>query len=146
MNDDRVGGKIPDIVPYFNLQHFDSTGWRDVALILPYNLWEIYGDTSVIYKNLSLIEDYVRQQQSTAVDYLWEKSHYGDWLNHEQKCDQRVLATLANIYCFECAIKMLRAINRPFEWVQSFLDNVKEKFRKTFMKEDGEIFQGTQTV
>ena len=146
INDDREGGKIPDIIPFFNLQRLDSTGWRDVAIILPYNLWEIYGDTSVIYKNLSLIEDYIKQQQSTAVDYLWEKSYYGDWLNHEQKCDPGVLATLANIYCFECAIKMLKAIDKPFEWVQSFLDNVKEKFTKTFIKEGGEIFQGTQTV
>lgn len=146
INDDRVGGKIPDIVPFFNLQGMDRTGWRDVAIVLPYNLWDIYGDIDVIIRQLPMIKDYIALQMTTAKGYLWEKSHYNDHLNINQKCDEGVLATLCNTYCFMLAIKMLQAVGEDVTEIEKFLKKVKERFISTYVSENGEIVQGTQTV
>lgn len=146
IEDDRDGGRIPDMVPYFNVMNLDSTGWRDAAVIVPYNLWEMYGENSVIRENLSIIKDFIAHQQSMAVDYIWEKSFYNDWLNIDQKCDPAVLATLFNIYSFTLTIAMFKAVGEPYMHIQSDVEKMKAKFKEKFVGEDGSILQGTQTV
>ena len=146
IDDARRGGAIPDIVPYFGIMRFDSMAWRDVAVILPYNLWDIYGDTQVIKKHFTMINDFIELQKSTAVDYLWNKCMHNDWLNIDQPCHDTVLATLCNILCFKYVIKMFKAIDKPYEHLQAFLDKVIEQFKHSFISEDGEILQGNQTV
>lgn len=146
INDSRQGGLIPDIVPYFGLMRLDSVAWRDVAIILPYNLWDIYGDTEAIKNNLPMIKDFIELQKSTSVNYLWDRCIFGDWLNVDQPCHKTVLATLCNILCFNLAIKMYKAIGEPYESLQEFVDKVITRFKVEFISKDGEILQGNQTV
>ena len=146
IEDDRDGGKIPDVVPYFGVAPFDSTGWRDVCVVLPYNLYQIYGDKEKTKTYIPMINDFFHRQQETAVDYIWEKCNYNDWLNIDHECDNAVLSGLINLYVFSLIIELFNYVGEDASEVIDYTNKVREKFISAFMSDGGVIKQGTQTV
>ena len=145
IDDDRVGGKIPDIVPYFNLQYFDSCGWRDVAVVVPYNLWQMYGNVDVIKKYKPMLDDFVEQQLSTMNDYIWEKAYYGDWLNADNETDHAVLATSLQAISMLMIAEMYKAVGFDNEKHYAIYKNIKRAYRASFVDETGKIKGDSQT-
>lgn len=55
-----------------------STGWADAAVIIPYTLWKMYGDSGFITDNYELMhrwKDYVINQAADKSMYQWSKEH-----------------------------------------------------------------------
>jgi len=102
-------GLIPIIVPYsagykdIQLQSFGthtSAGWGDIIVALPWYLYQIYGDKTVLEENYEAMlkwMGYVEREASSGVNlkegeeddpdalerqkYLWNTNfHFGDWL------------------------------------------------------------------
>jgi alpha-L-rhamnosidase len=81
----KIGGRVPHIVPMVNLSKGGSTAWGDVATILPWNLYEFYGDVSVLeaqFESMRAWVDFIRHKDdSSGGKRLWtEGVHFGDWL------------------------------------------------------------------
>jgi len=146
LDDDRRGGEIPDVIPHFGVAGFDHAFWRDVAIVLPFNLYEMYGDAQQVKQYLPFIKDYLDLQMQTAVDYTWEKSNYNDWLNIDENSPEDSLATCGNAYCFALAIKLFTELGEDCEKYKEFLDNIKRSFVAHFIADDGSIKGGTQTL
>jgi alpha-L-rhamnosidase len=56
-------------------------GWGDAATILPWTLFEVYGDTNILrrqYPSMKAWVDHVHQQ-ATVNGGLWQARGYGDW-------------------------------------------------------------------
>ena len=82
----KSGGMVPHIVPMVNLDHGGAAAWADVATILPWNLYEFYGDISILeqqFESMRAWVDYVhRVDESSGRRRLWtEGRHFGDWLS-----------------------------------------------------------------
>jgi len=82
----KTGGMVPHIVPMVNLNKGGSTAWADVATILPWNLYEFYGDISILeqqFESMRAWVDYIRNiDDSSGGKRLWtEGVHFGDWLS-----------------------------------------------------------------
>ena len=146
IDDDRDGGKIPDVVPHFGVAGFDRSGWRDVAVVLPFNLWQFYGDKQTISGYLPLIKEFISYQQSTAKDLVWEDNFYNDWLNIDHQCDPAVLSTLTNLYLFKLAAQLFGELGEDNGELIAYADKVKANFINRFVSDGGAILQGTQTV
>lgn len=81
----KMGGMVPFIVPMSNLDKGGSSAWGDVATILPWNLYEFYGDTDLLeqqFESMSAWVDYIRGvDEASGGKRLWtEGFHFGDWL------------------------------------------------------------------
>lgn len=146
LNDDRAGGSIPDIVPYFGIAGFNRSFWRDVAVVLPYNLYEIYGDKETVKKYIPMIKDFLNLQIEESDGYKWKKAFYNDWLNIDENSPEEALATCGNAYCFLLAIKLLSQLGEDCSVYANFLSNVKKTFNKEFTALDGMISGRTQTL
>lgn len=100
-------GLIPIVIPYplgyaaMQKEAFGtetSAGWGDAAIVVPWTLYEVYGDDTVLKEHFSMMKkwmDYVEQDASTNVPelgkdvtperlerqkYLWNTGfHFGDW-------------------------------------------------------------------
>lgn len=74
-------GMVPDVVPSFDVKSC-ATVWGDAACIIPWNLYEFYGDIQILkdqYPSMKAWVDYVRAFDGT--EKAWRnKFHYGDWL------------------------------------------------------------------
>ncbi len=101
-------GLIPVIVPYplgYNAMQKDafgtdtSAGWGDAAIVVPWTLYEVYDDISILQESFGMMKkwmDYVEKDVSENMPefdepiseerkerqkYLWNTNfHFGDWL------------------------------------------------------------------
>lgn len=81
----KTGGMVPHIVPMSNLNKGGSAAWGDVATILPWNLYEFYGDVAILeqqFESMRAWVDYIwRVDEASGGQRLWtEGEHFGDWL------------------------------------------------------------------
>ncbi len=82
----KIGGMVPHIVPMVNLSKGGSAAWGDVATILPWNLYEFYGDIDILdqqFESMRAWVDYIKQvDDASGGRRLWiEGEHFGDWLS-----------------------------------------------------------------
>jgi len=101
-------GQIPIVVPYWKAYHpggvlhgntHTSSGWGDVATVLPWALYTAYGDKQFLLENYEMMKRWVEYIRYTArtelpensgnltderrerMKYLWNTNfHFGDWL------------------------------------------------------------------
>lgn len=100
-------GQIPHIIPYIPSHDFmkpagiegvSAAGWSDAAIILPWRLYQAYGDKRILEENFPMIQRYMAsvcklaQEMPAGLEnadeatrerqqYLWNTGfQYGDWL------------------------------------------------------------------
>ncbi|MBI5958957.1 MAG: family 78 glycoside hydrolase catalytic domain, partial [Chloroflexi bacterium] len=81
----KTGGMVPYIVPMVNLSRGGSSAWGDVATVMPWNVYEFYGDIGILeqqFESMCAWVDYIRDvDESSGGRRLWtEGFHFGDWL------------------------------------------------------------------
>lgn len=77
----ELHGAVPDVVPSFGKDSC-SAAWGDAACILPWTLYEFYGDKAILeeqYPSMTAWVDYITSLDGS--DNGWRRHfHYGDWL------------------------------------------------------------------
>lgn len=81
----KTGGMVPHIVPMANLSRGGSSAWGDAATVVPWNIYEFYGDIGILeaqFESMRAWVDYIRDiDDSSGGRRLWtEGTHFGDWL------------------------------------------------------------------
>lgn len=72
-------GVIPFIIPNINVNR-SSAGWGDAATIIPWEVYQRTGDTTVLQENYAMMRRWVDYYASEAKDYLVNIKSFGDWL------------------------------------------------------------------
>jgi alpha-L-rhamnosidase len=80
-----------------------SSVWGDVGAVLPYSLWVMYGDKSMLRNHYPLIRDWadwlIHQDQSDHDQGLRQKGfHWGDWLALDTPYPSRPLGATNSFY------------------------------------------------
>lgn len=100
-------GQIPHIIPYIpshdymkpaGIEGVSAAGWSDAAILVPWRLYEAYGDKKILEENFEMIQRYMDSVSELASEippekkdappeererqkYLWNTGfQYGDWL------------------------------------------------------------------
>lgn len=77
----ELHGAVPDVVPSFGHTSV-SAAWGDAACIIPWTLYEFYGDKAILeeqYSSMTAWVDYITDLDGS--DNGWRRHfHYGDWL------------------------------------------------------------------
>lgn len=81
--DQGVNGAVPSIIPDL-YRHADSlktgrAGWGDAATIIPWTLFEVYGDTLMLQGQYESMKSWVNYIASVSKNDLWKDFTYGDW-------------------------------------------------------------------
>lgn len=82
----QLDGLVPHTVPMVNMPRGGSAAWADVATILPWTLYDFYGDRAILEQQFDSMRawvDYVKRvDESSGGKRLWtEGVHFGDWLS-----------------------------------------------------------------
>ena len=86
MRDSQIGrdGAYADICPAVFAEKFCGTAaWGDAGIIIPYKLWLMYGDDTVIRQHYDSMEEYmcyIERKNGLNGANAW----YADWLSYEQ--------------------------------------------------------------
>lgn len=72
---------VPHVVPDI-LESYSSSAWSDVAVIVPWVVYQIYGDKGILEENWKCMHEWVDYiKNNCGENGLWQSGfQYGDWL------------------------------------------------------------------
>jgi alpha-L-rhamnosidase len=85
-SDQQADGAVPHVVPDVLSENgrgsSASAAWADAAVIVPWTIYQSYGDTRILerqYPSMKAWVEYMRRQTGEA--HIWRSGlHFGDWL------------------------------------------------------------------
>jgi len=75
-------GSVPNIIPNIYESRGERpgvAGWGDAAVIIPWTLYWVYGDSSILSRQYSSMKAWVDYVSIVAKGDLWTAGGYGDW-------------------------------------------------------------------
>lgn len=156
---DQINGDVPFVVPnVLGPGAAGSTGWADVATIIPWNIYLAYGDKRVLEDQYESMKAWVEFMHSKSKNDLWNTGfHFGDWLFYRPDDDNSGRAAVTDKYliaqCFYAhstqllinAAKVLGKDNDVATY-STLLQEIKDAFLKEYMTPNGRLVSGTQTA
>ncbi len=157
--DQHPNGVIPHVVPDVMLgREGGSTAWADVSVIIPWTIYQVYGDTRILenqYQSMQAWIEYMRN--SAGDDYLWtENWHFGDWLafattnsDYPGATTEKDLIATAYFYHSTDLLSKIAGIIGKKEDEQTYkalCDNIKKAFINEYVTPNGRLVSHTQTA
>ncbi|MEH7073457.1 family 78 glycoside hydrolase catalytic domain [Neobacillus drentensis] len=154
--DQLPDGNVPFVIP--NVEGGKgSAAWGDAATIIPWTVYQTYGDKRVLaeqYDSMKAWVEYIRRQGKN--EYLWDTGfHFGDWLALDAKENSFVGATakdfIATVFyahstrILRNAAKVLGNVEEVHEY-SFLLDKIIEQFNHEFISPSGRLVSPTQTA
>jgi alpha-L-rhamnosidase len=155
---DQIEGAVPYVIPNVLGHEGNSTGWADVATIVPWNMYLVYGDKRLLEQQYNSMKAYVESIRRTAKNDLWNSGfHFGDWLFYRPDDDNDGRAAVTDKYliaqCFyahstQLLIKAAEVLDRKDDaaFYTVLLHKIKEAFAKEYVTPNGRLVSGTQTA
>jgi alpha-L-rhamnosidase len=156
---DQVEGRVPFVIPnVLGTGSVNSTGWADVATIVPWNMYLVYGDKQLLEQQYNSMKTYVESIRKTAKNDLWNSGfHFGDWLFYRPDDDNDGRAAVTDKYliaqCFyahstQLLIKAAEVLGKKDDvaFYNLLLQKIKDAFLKEYLTPNGRLVSGTQTA
>lgn len=158
----KFGGMVPHIVPMSNQSKNCSAAWGDVATILPWNLYQFYGDINILeqqFESMRAWVDYIKDiDDYSGGRRLWaEGLHFGDWLSQDEPlyADPRRGGTphdfiASAFYCYSArlvgkAAKLLGKTDHSKKY-KELSDDIKIAIQTEYFSASGQLAIQTQTA
>lgn len=122
----------------------DACAWGDAGVIIPYNLYRIYGDDTMIKEHFDSMDAYltglVKKYGMTG-----PIPRYGDWLAYD-KCDNKFISSAYFVHDIDLMIYMCEVAGRSdrSEYYKSLREEAYGYFRTNFLDPDGLPIENTQ--
>ena len=142
-------GAYPSITPgAYHLNCYGDFGWGDCGIILPYYLYVMSGDVTVIETNWDAMRLYMDE-------YLADRRYggegtFGDWLSYESNSTvgKNIIGTAYHTIDALMMADMAKAIGdteAEMLYKQTYM-NKKTVFKRDFVKADGTLVEATQSA
>jgi alpha-L-rhamnosidase len=158
-SDQLANGSVPFVVP--NILGDDatgSTGWADVATIIPWNMYVAYGDKEILATQYPSMKSWVDYMTSKSKNDLWNTGfHFGDWLFYHPEDDNDGRAAITDKYLIaqsfyahstQLLINTAKVLGKKAdeEKYTALLDRIKKAFLKEYITPSGRMVSGSQTA
>jgi len=152
--DQYENGGIPIVVPDLDRERV-SSGWGDIATVIP---WETYirtGDIGALEENYNMMKKWVGFYGDNASNHIVDIFTYGDWLQpYSNRKDSRFGETNEKLintayYARSIELTVLAANELGYtdeaKKLQLLHDSVCEAFQSTFFSDEGRVSVGKET-
>ncbi|RXP59394.1 rhamnosidase [Lutibacter sp. HS1-25] len=150
-------GLIPYIVPDVLQNNMASSGWGDAAVIIPWDIYNITGDKTVLEENYDMMQKWIGFHETQAKDYISNMNSFGDWLQpypaksgkdgQRGDTDKGFIGTAFFAHSANLASKIAAVLNKPDD-VKKYYELYKKialAFEKEFFDENGALKKGQST-
>lgn len=149
-------GEYPDYAPsgWRDYSNGTSPGWADAGVILPWTVWQRYGDTAIIAEHWQSMTRYLDYLRANNPDLIWRNKRgydYGDWVAFDAKeagDETTPKALIATAMWQRSAAKlaeMAAATGRAAEAKSyaALAADVARAFQREFVRADGSVGNGS---
>ncbi len=157
--DQQPNGSVPFVIPnVLGPNAGGSTGWADVATIIPWNVYLAYGDKQILQDQYSSMKAWIGYMEKQSKNYLWNTgSHFGDWLFYSPFDDNDGRAAVTDKYfiaqCFfaystQMVLNTATVLGKTEDstYYSDLLQKVKDAFLKEYVTPNGRLLSNTQTA
>ncbi|WP_431964763.1 family 78 glycoside hydrolase catalytic domain [Actinacidiphila sp. bgisy160] len=146
----RTNGSLPGVAPVVPGRFdggYESAGWMDAGVHVPWTLWQAYGDTDVIRDNYDMMKRYVDFLDSDSTGHIRSAGGYLDWLNLDDATPADVLDTAFVAKSTREFAQMAAAIGRDGDAAayQQRYEAVRSAYQAAFIGADGTVKGDSQT-
>ncbi|MBD2848383.1 family 78 glycoside hydrolase catalytic domain [Paenibacillus sp. IB182496] len=174
----RPSGAFPDFAPFiagaktdhnndFTYTHMASSGWGDAGVIIPWTMYEVYGDTEILEASYDAMQGWVDFLENLFPDGIRDDlPQYGDWLSvpyaaiGEEEPDfgvytSQMSTTPYDVFGTAYFAYSTKLLARSAELLgheadaaryRALFARIRTSFNHAFVAEDGRIRGNTQTV
>lgn len=164
--DQLDNGVVPNVIPDI-LTGADgvaarggATGWADAAVIIPWTVYQSYGDKRILEEQYSSMKGWVDYMQKEAgEDHLWNNKnhwHWGDWLAYNANkpdyngsvTEKDLIATAYACYSTTILSKVATILGKTADATKytQLASQIKNAFAKEFITPSGRLVSHTQTA
>jgi alpha-L-rhamnosidase len=149
---------IPDVIGRTNPNLAASAGWSDVAVIVPWNMYQLYGDTSFLSRQYSSMRAWVEYERAQAgPTFLWKKGfHFGDWLAFQTTqpdypgatTDKDLIATAYFARSTDLLARAAEVLGHTDDarTYRTLFQNIRAAFQREFVTSTARLTSNTQTA
>lgn len=132
-------GSYPELAPSASTQG-GSNGWSDAGIILVWELYQQYGDITIIQENFDAMCRYMDYLINTSEDFLRKRSGYNDHnavsTLDDTMCNTAQCAYVASLLTKMCEIMGEEELAQNYHLVK---EQYKQAWQEHYIKEDGSI-------
>ncbi|WP_127500521.1 alpha-L-rhamnosidase [Actinoplanes solisilvae] len=143
----RSDGAFTDVAPAV-IDGAGKAGWADAGVIVPYTIWQRYGDLAPADRNFAALARYVDYLRSTAgTDLIRDHETFGDWLNVDDGTPNNVSSTAFFGWSARLVSRIAAATGRTAEasTYGTLADRIAAAFTSRFVAADGTVGNNSQT-
>lgn len=157
--DQLKDGKVPAIIPsLFEGWAGGSAGWGDASTIIPWDMYQVYGDKQFLIDQYESMKAWISFIQANSTNDLWNTGHhFGDWLFYRPNDDTDGRSAITDKFliaqCFwahstQIVINVAKILGKPedVDYYTTLLNKIKAAFIKEYLTENGRMVSGTQTA
>lgn len=147
---------VPHVVPDI-LGQYSSSAWSDVAVIVPWVVYQMYGDKGILEENWKCMHEWVDYIKNNCEENgLWQSGfQYGDWLALDKEesadrtgaTDKYMIANAYYLYVTELVKKTAEVLGKDEEAKKyaDLYETTLDAFQREYYTETGRIVSETQT-
>ncbi|KAA1425467.1 Bacterial alpha-L-rhamnosidase [Mumia zhuanghuii] len=147
----RPNGSLPGVAPIIPGRFdggYESAGWMDAGVHVPWTLWQAYGDTQVIRDNYAMMRKYVDFLAADSTNHIRSAGGYLDWLNLDDSTPADVLDTAFVAKSTREFAQMAEAIGNDADAAayQERYEAIRTAYQDAFISADGTVKGDSQTA
>ena len=162
LEQEETKGLVPQIVPSVGRNERTSAAWGDAAVIIPWKLYEIYGDTSILEEQYESMKEWIsyidsENRRNGTNPNLWENGfHYGDWLALDGGCyhmptggtDVFYVSSAYFYYSTSLLAKAAEVLGKSEDarYYQDKAEGIRQEILKEYFTGNGRLAIDTQTA
>ena len=158
--DQLADGLVPHVIPDILKGQGGATGWADASVIIPWTVYQSYGDKRILKEQYSSMKGWVDYMTVNAGDdYLWNDPnhwHWGDWLAFDANkpdyngsvTQKDLIATAYFYYSTHLLSKMADIIEKQSdaEKFRELAKKIEAAFVQEYITPNGRMVSDTQTA
>lgn len=165
--DQTYEGGVPHVVPdiwtgkpvqgkIFEKGTHSAAAWADAAVIIPWTLYLMYGDTAVIRRQYQSMKAWIEFMRKHSDHNIWNyKLQFGDWVALDAEEGSYYGATPNDLTCTayyaystKLFSKMAGVIGEKGDEKKytRLYEEIKDTYQKTFLDQEGRLMVRTQTA
>jgi len=150
VDDQTADGVFANTVPVVASLGDGAPGWGDAGVIVPWTAWVQYGDKSILEENWSAMQrwmDFIEKNNPNFLRRNRTGANFADWLAPGSQTPVDLVATAYWALIARQMSEIAHALGKESdaERYRQLGMQVRDAFRKQWIKEDGTVGNGSQT-
>ncbi|KAB0472187.1 glycoside hydrolase family 78 protein [Ralstonia insidiosa] len=123
-----------------------KAGWGDAGVIVPWTLYERYGDRRVLEQNFESMARWLSYLKNNSAGYLRPADGYGDWLNLNDETPKDLIATAFFAHSAAVVAQAAEVLGKDATEYRALFSAIRSAFNSAYVESSGRIKGDTQTA